>query len=92
MKIRLRAHKEHGKSLPKIEKGPTCDAILLAKAMIGAEDDMKQRASDVLKSTLDDEEMEVRNVRGELFVGDPAGLGLAGVPQRLHILDRKSVV
>ena len=88
MELRLKAYKERGKGLPKVEKGPTCDAILLAKAMIGTtENDMKQNASDALKSTLDDEEMEVRNVRGELFAGNAAGLGLAGVPQRVHLLE-----
>ena len=84
MEIRLKAHKE---SLPEVKKGPTCDAILLAKAMIGDEDDMKKSASDALKSTLDTEELEVRGVMGELFVGNTAGLGLAGVPQRLRILE-----
>ena len=31
--------------------------------------------------------MEVREVMGELYVGNPAGLGLAGVPQHLHMLE-----
>ncbi|PUU82510.1 hypothetical protein B9Z19DRAFT_1074567 [Tuber borchii] len=82
---RLKSHKNRGK--PEVDKDLTCDAILLTKAMIGNENSMKRSASQAFKDTLDEKNMEVCNVMGELYVGNPAGLGLAGVPQRLHILE-----
>ncbi|RPA91705.1 hypothetical protein L873DRAFT_1712766 [Choiromyces venosus 120613-1] len=74
---------------PENQEDPTCDAILVTQSMIGSVDDMKRDAHDAFKQTLEVEGLEVREVMGELYVGNPQGLGLAGLPDRIRILEAK---
>ncbi|CUS07944.1 unnamed protein product [Tuber aestivum] len=55
--------------------------------MIGSVDDMKRDAYDELKQTLEEEELEVCEVMGELYVSNPRHLGLAGLPDRLRAVE-----
>ncbi|KAG0133744.1 hypothetical protein HOY82DRAFT_639467 [Tuber indicum] len=53
---------------------------------------MKRGAQDALKQTLETEELEVREVIGERFVGNLQGLGLAGLPARVRLLEEQNIL
>jgi len=55
----------------------TCDAILVTRSEIGGEEEIKRDAKDALKQALQEKELHVKDVRGELFVGNRRGLNLA---------------
>ncbi|PUU82416.1 hypothetical protein B9Z19DRAFT_968195 [Tuber borchii] len=78
--------------LKEYEDESFCDAILVTKSKIAAtEDDTKENAKNALESTIDEEELEVRRERGQLYVGNLRGLGLVGLPERLRILEEQDV-
>ncbi|KAG0633212.1 hypothetical protein HOY80DRAFT_1107420 [Tuber brumale] len=77
------------KHSPEDQEDPTCDAILVTQSMVGDVDNMRRDAHDALKQTLEVEGHEVHEVIGELYVGNPQGLGLAGLPDRILILEEK---
>ncbi|PUU82432.1 hypothetical protein B9Z19DRAFT_1120757 [Tuber borchii] len=78
--------------LKEFEDESCCDAILVTKSKIAAtEDDTKENAKNAFKSTIDEEELEVRRERGQLYVGNLRGLGLAGLPEGLRILEEQDV-
>ncbi|PWW80032.1 hypothetical protein C7212DRAFT_361502 [Tuber magnatum] len=84
---RLKDHRNRGTSSPEDQEDPTCDAILVTQSMTGSVDDMKRYAHDAFEQTLEVEELDVREVMGELYVGNVRGLGLAGLPERVRILE-----
>ncbi|RPA90132.1 hypothetical protein L873DRAFT_1783206 [Choiromyces venosus 120613-1] len=70
----------------------TCDAILVTRSQIsqiGSDEEMKKDAKDALEQALQVEELHVGEVRGEPFVGNRRGLGLAGLPARIDAQDKK---
>ncbi|KAF8531573.1 hypothetical protein BDD12DRAFT_800063 [Trichophaea hybrida] len=54
-----------------------CDAILVTRSEIGSEEELKKDAKDALGQALQEEELHVHDVRGELFVGNLRGLSFA---------------
>ncbi|KAA8893635.1 hypothetical protein FN846DRAFT_923541 [Sphaerosporella brunnea] len=54
-----------------------CDAILVTRSELGEEEEMKQDAKDAPGQALQEEELHVEDVRGELFVGNRRGLSFA---------------
>ncbi|KAA8892897.1 hypothetical protein FN846DRAFT_788650 [Sphaerosporella brunnea] len=63
-----------------------CDAILVTRSELGDEEEMKRDAKDALGQ---EEELHVEDVRGELFVGNRRGLSLAGLPERVRVLEQE---
>ncbi|KAA8893516.1 hypothetical protein FN846DRAFT_1025664 [Sphaerosporella brunnea] len=53
------------------------DAILVTRLELGEEEEMKQDAKDALGQALQEEELHVEDVRGEIFVGNRRSLSLA---------------
>ncbi|CUS11038.1 unnamed protein product [Tuber aestivum] len=74
-------------TLPVDQEDPTCDAILLTESTMGSVDDRKIYSYHELKQILEEEELEVHEAIGELYVGNPRGLGRAGIPERLRIVE-----
>jgi hypothetical protein len=68
------------------DDGTTCDAIRVTRSELGDEGGMKQDAKDALGLALQEEELHVKDVRGELFVGNRRGLNLA---ERFRILEQQ---
>ena len=56
-----------------------CDAILVTQSMVGEDEKMKEFAKEALQGELDGVELEVERIRGEIYVGNHAGIGLAGM-------------
>jgi hypothetical protein len=54
--------------------GMDCDAILVASSEVGGEEEMKTDAKSTLGQALEEEELCVEEVRGELVVGNRRGL------------------
>ncbi|CUS07946.1 unnamed protein product [Tuber aestivum] len=77
-------------NLPAHQEDPTCDAILGTQSMISSVDDMKRDAHDELEQTLEEGELEVREVMRDHYVGNPRGPGLASLPERLHIVEEEN--
>jgi hypothetical protein len=50
---------------------------------------MKRDAKDALGQALQEEELHVEDVRGELFVGNRRDLSLAGLPERVRVLEQE---
>jgi hypothetical protein len=69
------------------ESETKCDATLVARSEIRGKEEMKRDAKDALGQALEQEELHVEDVRGELFVGNRRGLNLAGLPKRVHALE-----
>ena len=55
----------------------TCRAVLSARSKVGEDEEMKEDAKDALGQALREEDLYVKDVRGELFVGNRGGLCLA---------------
>ena len=66
-------------SLAENDDSTTCDAILVTRSELRDEEGMKQDAKDVLGLALHEEELHVKDMRGELCVGNRRGLNLAKV-------------
>ncbi|PWW72858.1 hypothetical protein C7212DRAFT_347670 [Tuber magnatum] len=71
----------------KDEEDPMCDAILVTQSMLGDKDDMKIQAKAAYEQELEKEELEVGHVRGEVYVGNRRGVGLAGMKAKLDLLE-----
>jgi len=67
-----------------------CDAFLITKSMIAASvDEIKQNAKHAFEHTIKEEGLELRRERGELYMGNLHGLGLAGLLERMPILEEQ---
>ena len=67
-----------------------CDAFLVTKAMIAAtEAEIKRNAKKAFEDTLQETELEVQRERGELYVGNLRGLGLAGLSERMRLVEEE---
>ncbi|PWW80017.1 hypothetical protein C7212DRAFT_341178 [Tuber magnatum] len=86
---RLKDHRNGGRSSPEDQEDLTYDAILVTQSMTGSANDMKRCAHDAFKQTPEVEELDVHEVMGELYVGNLQGLGLAGLPERIRILEER---
>ncbi|RPA88551.1 hypothetical protein L873DRAFT_1796594, partial [Choiromyces venosus 120613-1] len=75
---RLKDHNARKERSPGDQEDPKCDAILLTQSKVSSEEDTKRDARDAFGQALEEEELEVKMVMGELYVGNPRGLGLAG--------------
>ncbi|RPA92491.1 hypothetical protein L873DRAFT_1709754 [Choiromyces venosus 120613-1] len=89
---RLKDHKDRKESSPEDQEDPKCDAILVTQSKVSSEEETKRDAKDAFGQALEEEELEVKMVMGELYVGNPRGLGLAGVQERLRVLEEKDIL
>ncbi|CUS15718.1 unnamed protein product [Tuber aestivum] len=69
----------------------TCDAILVARSQGESEDEMKRGAKDALGQALQEEELHLKEMRGEFFVPNDRGLGLAGLPALLRAVEERFI-
>jgi len=67
---------------PDSQDGMEYDAILVARSGVGGEEEMERDAEDALGQALEEEELCVEEVRGELVVCNRRGLSFAGLPAR----------
>ncbi|RPB05784.1 hypothetical protein L873DRAFT_1832544 [Choiromyces venosus 120613-1] len=87
---RLKNQKSREELSPEDQDDSECDAILVTQSKTGSEEEMKSEAKDAPGQAPQEEELEVENVRGELFVGNRRGLGFAGLPERVRALKEKT--
>ncbi|RPA91662.1 hypothetical protein L873DRAFT_1713016 [Choiromyces venosus 120613-1] len=76
---RLKDHKDREESSPDDQEDPKCDAILVTQSKVSSEEETKRDAKDAFGQALAEEELDVKMVMGELYVGNPHGPGLAGL-------------
>ncbi|RPB04313.1 hypothetical protein L873DRAFT_1667159 [Choiromyces venosus 120613-1] len=88
----LKDRKDRKESSPEDQEDPKCDAILVTQSKVSSEEETKRDAKDAFGQALEEEEIEVKMVMGELYVGNPRGLGLAGVQERLRVLEEKDIL
>jgi len=76
--------------LQEYEKPSLCDALLVTKSIIAAtEEDTKANAKEAFEEAINGADLEVRRERGEIYVGNSHGLSLAGLPERMRILEEQ---
>lgn len=67
-----------------------CEAFLVTKSMIAAtEEEIKSNAKKSFEETLQENSLEVLRERGELYVGNLRGLGLAGLKERMQLVEEE---
>jgi len=71
------------------EEDSKCDAILATRSGVGSLVAMKENAKEAPGKVLQEEELDVREVRDEVYVGYSRGLGLAGVNHEITSLKGK---
>jgi len=69
------------------ENDPMAEAILVTESKVCGEEDMKTEAKAAFVKVLANDELNVTTVRGEVYVCNSRGLGLAGLPERFRILE-----
>ncbi|KAF8246111.1 hypothetical protein K440DRAFT_500655, partial [Wilcoxina mikolae CBS 423.85] len=62
---------------------------LVTRSEIGGEEEMKRDAKDALEQALQEEEFHAEDMRGNPFVGNRRGLDLAGLPERVRVLEQQ---
>ncbi|RPA90851.1 hypothetical protein L873DRAFT_1716449 [Choiromyces venosus 120613-1] len=85
----LKDHNTRKEISPVDQEDPKCDAILVTQSKVSSEEGTKRDARDAFGQALGEEELEVKMVMGELYVGNPRGLGLAGVNTEIASLKGK---
>jgi hypothetical protein len=63
-----------------------CDAVMVVRAEVGNEEDMKKSARENFGKELQEGDLYVEDVQGELVVGNRRGLSLAGLPREVALL------
>ncbi|KAG0125929.1 hypothetical protein HOY82DRAFT_672802 [Tuber indicum] len=83
---RLKEHRRRSQS-SSTDLEDTGDAVLLTESTTGTEEDTMGDARHALEQALNVEELEVPGVAGKVYVRNPGGPVLAGLPERFRILE-----
>ncbi|CUS11382.1 unnamed protein product [Tuber aestivum] len=89
---RLRTYRNHEPSSSPATEDSRYDAILGTQSVVGIEEEMKVTAEAALGKELKKSELDISTAGRETYVSNPRGRGLAGLPERIRILQERDVL
>ncbi|KAG0125931.1 hypothetical protein HOY82DRAFT_124779 [Tuber indicum] len=87
---RLKEYRRHRESSTG-NLGVLGDTVLLTQSRMGTVEVMMRDERHAFEKAINVEEFETPVVVGKVYVGNPRGLGLASLPERLRILEEESI-